>query len=69
VAQEARQAFEALLAFCQEHDRTFWDAEKSLLSRVFALGCILVRLVLVSRHRRLNLEPYLALDGYRLGAA
>ena len=59
-ALEARQAFEALLSFCQEHDGTFWEAEKSLLSRVFALGCILVRLLLVSRHRRLNLEPYLA---------
>jgi hypothetical protein len=69
VTAEARQAFEALLGFCQEHDGTFWEAEKSLLSRVFALGCILVRLLLASRHRRLNLEPYLAFEGYRLGAA
>ena len=69
VTAEARRAFEALLVFCQEHDGTFWEAEKSLLSRVFALGGILVRLLLASRHLRLNLEPYLALEGYRLGAA
>jgi hypothetical protein len=69
VTAEARQAFEALLSFCLGHDGTFWECEKCLLSRVFALGCILVRLVLVSRHLRLNLEPYLAHAGYRLGAA
>ena len=68
VAKEARQTFEALLCFCQEHDGTFWEAEKSLLARVSALGCILVRLLLASRHLRLNLEPYLAFEGYRLGA-
>ena len=68
VTAEAREAFEALLSFCLEHDGTFWDGEKCLLSRVFALGCILVRLLLASRHLRLNLEPYLALEGYRLGA-
>jgi hypothetical protein len=69
VTAEARQAFEALLAFSQEHDGTFWDAEKRLLSSVFALGGILVRLLLASRHRRLDLRPYLALEGYRLGVA
>jgi hypothetical protein len=69
VTAEARRAFEALLGFCQEHDGTFWEAEKGLMPRVFALGCILVRLLLASRHLRLNLEPYLALEGYRLGAA
>ena len=57
VTAEARQAFEALLSFCQEHDGTFWEAEKSLLSRVFALGGILMRVLLASRHRRLDLEP------------
>lgn len=69
VAAEARQAFEVLLSFCLEQDGTFWEGEKCLLSRVFALGGILVRLLLVSRHLRLNLEPYLALEGYRLGEA
>ena len=69
VTAEARQAFEALLSFCLEQDGTFWEGEKSLLSRLFALGCVLVRLLLVSRHLRLNLEPYLALEGYRLGEA
>ena len=66
---EAKQAFEALLCFCQEHDGTFWEAEKSLLPRVFALGGILMRLLLASRHLRLDLAPFLALEGYRLGAA
>jgi hypothetical protein len=50
VTAEARRAFEALLGFCQEHDGTFWEAEKGLMPRVFALGCILVRLLLASRH-------------------
>ena len=68
VTAEARQAFEALLSFCQEHDGTFWEGKKCLLSRVFAPGCILVRILLASRHLRLNLEPYLV-TGYRLGAA
>ena len=68
VTAEARQGFEALLSFCLEHDGTFWECEKGLLSRVFALGGLLVRLALASRHRRLNLEPYLACEGYRLGA-
>jgi hypothetical protein len=67
VAAEARQAFEALLSFCLEQEGTFWECEKHLLSRVFALGCVLMRLVLVSRHLRLNLGPYLAVAGYRLG--
>ena len=67
VTAEARQAFEALLSFCQEHDGTFWEAEKTRCWYACSPWAgILVRLLLASRHRRLDLEPYLALEGYRL---
>jgi hypothetical protein len=67
VAAEARQLFEEMLCFCQHHEGTFGELEKRLFVLLFRLGCVLVRLMLVSRHLRLNLEPYLALPGYRLG--
>jgi hypothetical protein len=67
VAAEARQLFEETVSFCQHHEGTFLEFEKRLLVLLFRSGCVLVRLMLVSRHLRLNLKPYLALEGYRLG--
>ena len=64
---EARQAFEELVCFCQSEERTFWEFEKRLLVLLFGLGRVLTRLMLVHRHLRLNLEPYLGMKGYRLG--
>ena len=49
--------------------RTFWELEKRLLVLLFGLGRVLTRLMLVHRHSRLSLEPYLAMKGYRLGNA
>ena len=57
------------MSFCQHHEGTVLELEKRLFVLLFRLGCVLVRLMLVSRHLRLNLEPYLALKGYRLGNA
>ena len=67
VAAEARQRFEEMVDFCQHHEGTVFESEKRLLVLLFRLGCVLVRLTFVSRPLRLNLEPYLALNGYRLG--
>ena len=67
VLAEARQAFEELVCFCQSEERTFWEFEKRLLVLLFGLGRVLTRLMLVHRHLRLNLEPYLGMKGYRLG--
>jgi hypothetical protein len=67
VVAETQQVFQELVCFCQGHEGTFWEFEKRLLVLLFGLGCVLVRLMLVNRHLRLNLEPYHALDGYRLG--
>ena len=66
---EARQAFEELVCFCLGEERTFWEFEKRLLVLLFGLGRVLTRLMLVHRHSRLSLEPYLAMKGYRLGDA
>ena len=69
VLAEARQAFEELVCFCLGDERTFWEFEKRLLVLLFGLGRVLTRLMLVHRHSRLSLEPYLAMKGYRLGDA
>jgi len=67
VVAEAQQVFQELVCFCQGHEGTFWEFEKCFLVLLFGLGRVLVRLMLVHRHLQLNLEPYHALDGYRLG--
>ena len=36
---------------------------------MFGFGRVLTRLMLVHRHSRLSLEPYLAMKGYRFGDA
>ena len=69
VLAEARQAFEELVCFCLGEERTFWEFEKRLLVLLFGLGRVLTRLMLVHRHSRLSLEPYLAMKGYGLGDA
>jgi hypothetical protein len=69
VLTEARQVLEELVCFCLGEERTFWEFEKRLLVLLFGLGRVLTRLMLVHRHSRLSLEPYLAMKGYRLGEA
>ena len=64
VLAEARQAFEELVCFCLGEERTFWEFEKRLLVLLLGLGRVLTRLMLVHRHSRLSLEPYLAMKGY-----
>ncbi len=67
VTAEAEQAFTELLKFCQQWDGSFWEFEKRLLVLVAALGRLLVRLFLTSRHQRLDVQPFWQSDDYRLG--
>ena len=67
VVAEARHVFEELVSFCQDEDLTFGEFEKRLLVLLFGLGRVLTRLMLVNRHLRLDLKPYHAIKGYRLG--
>ena len=69
VPEEARQAFENLLGFCQDDDRTFGQFEQQLFVLMAVLGCLLTRLFLAARHQRLDLEPYLEDGQYRRGDA
>jgi len=41
VPEEARQAFENLLGFCQDDDRTFGQFEQQLFVLMAVLGCLL----------------------------
>src|SRR5438046_1832788 len=65
---EARAAFDKLAEFCQKSDDAFWCFEKQLFVLLAALGACLIRLFLVSRRQRLDIDPYLQDGGYRLGA-
>jgi hypothetical protein len=64
---EARQAFENLLRFCAHDDGAFRPFEANLLQRLFALGCLWVRLFLTIRHERLAWRDQTPPPGYRLG--
>lgn len=63
---EARQKFEKVLTFCQESEHSFWKSEKCLGALIALLGRVLVRLLLTSRHERLDLKPHLQDGVYRL---
>ena len=67
VETDARQAFEDLLRFCRQEDGLFRSFETSLLQRLFALGCLLVRLFLAIRHEQLTWQDPTPPSGYRLG--
>ena len=67
VARESRQAFEDLLLFCEQDQDTFRRFEATLLSRLFALGCLLVRLFLACCHERLTWKDQPPPPGYRQG--
>jgi len=67
VESDARQAFEDLLGFCRQDDGRFRPFETTLLQRLFALGCLLVRLFLTIRHERFVWQDATPPPGYRLG--
>jgi hypothetical protein len=62
--REARRAFDEVVRFCSTSDSPFRGFEQSLLTRLFALGCLLARLFLACCHQRLKTTPP---PGFRLG--
>jgi len=67
VRAEASSVFEELVQFCQTSELPFWQFEKEVMVRVAVLGVCLIRLFLTACHERLDIEPYLRDDGFRLG--
>jgi hypothetical protein len=63
---DARRYFETLILSARQADGTFATVEKSLLTQLFALGCLLLKLFLCVRHERLVACPPTA-AGYRRG--
>ena len=67
VRQNAKDAFDDLVRFCETCDAPFWVFEKALLVRAAVLGCYLIRLFLAARYERLDLQPFLKDGKYRPG--
>ena len=57
IETQLRDAFDALVQFCRTSDTGFRSFERNLLTRLFAVGCLLVRLFLTHRHEQLNPTP------------
>jgi hypothetical protein len=64
--RDAQAAFDKVADFCQTCDHAFWCFEKRLFVLMAALGACLIRLFLVARRERLDINPYLQNGGYRL---
>ncbi len=60
----ARRAFEDIVQFCRTSNDPFRSFERNLLTQLFGLGCLFMRLFLACRHERLDATPPL---GFRLG--
>ena len=64
IEHKTRQLFDEIVRFCRTNDEPFRPFERNLLTRLFALGCLLVRLFLACRHERLEAVPP---TGFRRG--
>jgi hypothetical protein len=64
VERDARRVFDDVLQFCSTCTSPFRLFEAELLQRIFALGCVLVRLFLTRRHERFTRTPP---SSHRLG--
>jgi hypothetical protein len=68
LCQQIHQRLDEIIAFCR-HDAgptSFLDFEKTLLSLLQSLGCLLIQLFLQARHARLDLTPWTETRGYRI---
>jgi hypothetical protein len=65
--QNAKIAYDDLVAFCETCDKPFWNFEKELFVRIAVLGCCLIRLFLTARYKRLDLQSFLKDGKYRPG--
>ena len=63
---DAQAAFDKVADFCQTCGHVFWCFEKQLFVLMAALGACLIRLFLVARRERLDLNAYLQDGAYRL---
>lgn len=68
IEAQTRRQFEEVIAFCKEGSRaaTFFAFEQALCKLMAALGRLLIALFLATRHRELDLQPWLADQRYRL---
>jgi hypothetical protein len=57
---QIRLQVDQLIAFCETCETPFFEFEKKLFALVRILGCQLIGLFLLSRHRRLDLQAWLA---------
>jgi hypothetical protein len=64
---EAQAAFDKVADFCQQGNDTFWCFEKQLFVLMAVLGVCLIRLFLVTRRQRLDVQALLQDGSYRLG--
>jgi Uncharacterised protein family (UPF0236) len=64
----AQAAFDRVADFCHTCDHAFWCFEKQLFVLMAGLGVCLIRLFLVARRERLDINPYLQDGTYRLDA-
>ena len=67
VAHQVRQACEAIVGWCRTCPDPFAAFEDGLWVRLMRLACLLVRLFLVARRERSDLQPHLVYGTYRQG--
>src|SRR3954451_9650018 len=65
--QQAHQRLDEIIAYCLQDPgpTSFLDFEKTLLSLLRSLGCLLIQLFLQARHARLDLTTWPQTRGYR----
>src|SRR3954454_4574827 len=66
--QQIHQRLDAIIAYCLQDagPTSFLDFEKTLLSLLRSLGCLLIQLFLQARHARLDLTTWTQTRGYRV---
>src|SRR3954447_3927383 len=66
--QQTHQRLDEIIAYSLQDPgpRSFLDFEKTLLSLLQSLGCLLIQLFLQARHARLDLTSWTQTRGYRL---
>jgi hypothetical protein len=69
--QTIHQRLDEIIAFCvgDQAPMPFLDFEKTLLGWLRSLGVLLIQLFLLTRHRRLDLTPWVQMRGYRVADA
>jgi hypothetical protein len=68
VRQQAHQRLDEIIAYCLQDPgpTSFLDFERTLLSLLQSLGCLLIQLFLQARHARLDVTTWTRTRGYRV---